>query len=974
VVGEHNVTAIASNANGSDMQTWIWAVTPSGTLEIIAPSDGFTIEGAFDVTFRITNTGSEEIVFAKGDRSNRINLDITYEDAYFMAHYWSTTTDGFTLAPGESFTKTVKCEVGVYEGDMTITLAHWEEEFDYYVFGPLGMSEISGTIVRSPGTGSPVVGFYGSAALYSGLADYLESFGYLVKYVNRSNFTTVDMVYLDYRSSPLSLPSEGDLLKYVNDGGNLWIYGEAGRSETNFLGATISDSSIYFGGGEDDPSRLWLREHPLTHGVSLITYPWGAWVETGGSIDDIIRIDNHAIQAVDESRKGKILWLIDVDIFGNYWLYDSDNEILAKNIADWLCGVAPVHHEYAIIVAGQADFRQKSAIDHSANNAYRVLRNLGFDNDHIFYLNTESQQIDGQNVVDKPASLDDFNNALDEIKHKIGDSPLILYLVGHGIKEVFDFYTASDPLSSTELREMLEPFQDNLMLIVIGSCYSGSFITLDQITDSISGNNRIIITATHDDEERISILGLGGWYHSSDRFWGNLNNGLNVKDAFIMNAWPGDREHLWLDDNGDNIGHPPDNLGNDGALASATTIGVAGTDDLELTSWYSVWIHSAGELRVYDSQNRVTGLVNGEVEEEIPDSIYDEEDEIVAIFSPSDTYRYEVAGTDEGTYGLEIASIEVAEATTFTAANIPTTVGAIHQYTIDWDALSQGDKGVTVLIDSDGDGVFEQTITTDNTFQLPIASFRYSPENPVVDETITFNASNSYDLDGNITNYEWNLGDGNIKDTPEPIITHSYVLAGEYTVILTVTDDDGATNATAKMITVSSMPDLVITEKLVCWPDNCTICYNVTNIGSRTAPACHNTTLYVDSVEVAHDHVPVDLAPGESYTGCFGGYDWAYTPPSDNITVCADNNESIVELNEDNNCLTNIWMCGDVTGDGRVRTSDGRRIFRHLTFGDPIDTLWAADVTGDGRVRTSDGRRIFRHLTFGDPLNCNCSG
>jgi hypothetical protein len=27
VVGEHNVTAIASNANGSDMQTWIWAVT-----------------------------------------------------------------------------------------------------------------------------------------------------------------------------------------------------------------------------------------------------------------------------------------------------------------------------------------------------------------------------------------------------------------------------------------------------------------------------------------------------------------------------------------------------------------------------------------------------------------------------------------------------------------------------------------------------------------------------------------------------------------------------------------------------------------------------------------------------------------------------------------------------------------------------------------------------------------------------------
>jgi hypothetical protein len=171
-----------------------------------------------------------------------------------------------------------------------------------------------------------------------------------------------------------------------------------------------------------------------------------------------------------------------------------------------------------------------------------------------------------------------------------------------------------------------------------------------------------------------------------------------------------------------------------------------------------------------------------------------------------------------------------------------------------------------------------------------------------------------------------------------------------------------------------SKPDLIIREKWLCWPDNCTICYNVTNIGDGTAPACHNTTLYVDGVAVAHDHVPVDLAPGESYIGCFDGYTWTYTPPSDNVTVCADNNESLVELDEDNNCLANIWMCGDVTGDGRVRTSDGRRIFRHLTFGDTIDNLWAADVTGDGRVRTSDGRRIFRHLTFGDPLNCNCSG
>ena len=196
---------------------------------------------------------------------------------------------------------------------------------------------------------------------------------------------------------------------------------------------------------------------------------------------------------------------------------------------------------------------------------------------------------------------------------------------------------------------------------------------------------------------------------------------------------------------------------------------------------------------------------------------------------------------------------------------------------------------------------------------------------------------------------------------------------GTHTCDITISSNGGTGTFTVR-VNIVPKPDLIITEKWLCWPDNCTICYNVTNTGDGTAPAGHNTTLYVDSVAVAHDHVPVDLAPGESYIGCFDGYVWAYTPPSDNITVCADNNKTIDEVDEDNNCLANIWMCGDVTGDGRVRTSDGRRIFRHLTFGVPIDNMWAADVTGDGRVRTSDGRRIFRHLTFGDPLNCNCSG
>ncbi len=87
--------------------------------------------------------------------------------------------------------------------------------------------------------------------------------------------------------------------------------------------------------------------------------------------------------------------------------------------------------------------------------------------------------------------------------------------------------------------------------------------------------------------------------------------------------------------------------------------------------------------------------------------------------------------------------------------------------------------------------------------QPPVANFTYSPANPVVAQPITFNASNSTDPDGDITNYEWIFGDGNTTNTTEPTTNHTYAPAGTFTVTLTVTDDDGATNATSRAITVS---------------------------------------------------------------------------------------------------------------------------------------------------------------------------
>ena len=124
------------------------------------------------------------------------------------------------------------------------------------------------------------------------------------------------------------------------------------------------------------------------------------------------------------------------------------------------------------------------------------------------------------------------------------------------------------------------------------------------------------------------------------------------------------------------------------------------------------------------------------------------------------------------------------------------------------DANGDGIGDTPYSIDEDRDNYplmkrFENYIVTPVPNQPPVANFTYYPEKPVVNQSVTFDASSSYDPDGKIMNYEWDFGDGNITNTTHEIIKHSYSKAGIYEVTLTVTDNEGAKNSTTKIITVS---------------------------------------------------------------------------------------------------------------------------------------------------------------------------
>ena len=64
----------------------------------------------------------------------------------------------------------------------------------------------------------------------------------------------------------------------------------------------------------------------------------------------------------------------------------------------------------------------------------------------------------------------------------------------------------------------------------------------------------------------------------------------------------------------------------------------------------------------------------------------------------------------------------------------------------------------------------------------------------------------STDDDGSIAGRSWSFGDGSTSEATNP--SHTYAGPGSYTVTLTVSDDDGATDESSDQVTVTSPPPL----------------------------------------------------------------------------------------------------------------------------------------------------------------------
>jgi len=166
-----------------------------------------------------------------------------------------------------------------------------------------------------------------------------------------------------------------------------------------------------------------------------------------------------------------------------------------------------------------------------------------------------------------------------------------------------------------------------------------------------------------------------------------------------------------------------------------------------------------------------------------------------------ESINFSFAGTNDPDGNLASGFWDFGDGTTSTVPN-PT-----HVYT------SEGTYTVILSVtDNDGATATDETTATigGGGNANPVANAN-GPYSAALGEAIGFSSLGSGDSDGTITAYLWNFGDGNTSSSADP--SHTYTAGGIYTVSLTVTDNDGATNTdqTTATITGSTVP-VVLSE------------------------------------------------------------------------------------------------------------------------------------------------------------------
>lgn len=88
---------------------------------------------------------------------------------------------------------------------------------------------------------------------------------------------------------------------------------------------------------------------------------------------------------------------------------------------------------------------------------------------------------------------------------------------------------------------------------------------------------------------------------------------------------------------------------------------------------------------------------------------------------------------------------------------------------------------------------------------FPTANFTITPESPVVNQMITFDATSSTSPNGNIVSYIWDFGEGVNDTTQFSTVNYMFTQDGNHKVSLTVVDSAGLNSSIWKIVYVRGL-------------------------------------------------------------------------------------------------------------------------------------------------------------------------
>jgi PKD repeat protein len=248
----------------------------------------------------------------------------------------------------------------------------------------------------------------------------------------------------------------------------------------------------------------------------------------------------------------------------------------------------------------------------------------------------------------------------------------------------------------------------------------------------------------------------------------------------------------------------------------------------------------------------------------------------------------------------------------------------------------------------------------------PKANFTFTPPNPTVNQPITFNASSS---NGTIATYAWDFNDGNKTTVSQPLITHAYTNAGNYTVTLNVTDNQGLWNTTSALVKVTGIPtihDVAITSinpyqtKV---SNRTTTSINVTAVNQGDTAETFNVTLTYNSTVIRTETVTLNVQNSTTIT-----FFWNTTGlPLGNYTVTTTASQVPGETDTADNTMIyspiRVSIQGDINGDGKVDMKDVSYVARRFMCG-PSDELWDpnGDIDENGVINMKDISTIAKEF------------